>query len=455
MSTRDFYLLDTWNKTLALIKETGNIEDNIFNQYYSQSKLYELTNTSAIIVVPAFVNKAVLNSELALVNNSISKIVNENIECEIVIERDFIKREEKPVVKKSKFNYFSEKLNTNYNFNNFIVGKSNKQAQIAAMTCATNPGELYNPLFIYGNSGLGKTHLLNSIGNYMKSQNPSLKVALLSGLDFVEAVFKSIKNNEIDDFKHEMYQLDLLLVDDIQFIAGKQKTHEIFFSIFNVLVNNHKQIVITSDRMPNEIKELEERIISRFNSGLNVNICSPELQTSINILRYKLANSTILTKDVDDDVVQYIATNFSQDVRKLEGALNRLLFYSINFSESESINIDVAKLAFNDELASSSNKTSSKELNIDKIIKCVADYYNLNTSQLLSKTRTKNIANARHIALYLSREMLDLPYSKIGKSFGGRDHSTAMNSYNKINKQLKNDNILKQAILDLKIKIKK
>jgi chromosomal replication initiator protein len=454
MTTRDFYLLDTWAKSLDFIKNNPDIDKSVFNFYYKDSKLYDLNQEKAIILVNNFICKTVLDSGIELINNSLKTVLDTSapIKAEIYIEHKFFSEIKEPV-KKQKTNYFNKKLNDNYTFENFVVGKSNNHAYVASISCATKPGDLYNPLFIYGNSGLGKTHLLNSIGNMMKKHKPDLKVALVTGLDFVDCVYKSIKNGDIDEFKSDMYDLDLLLVDDVQFIANKEKTHEIFFSIFNELVNNRKQICLTSDRMPSEINGLQDRIISRFNSGLSVNIETPELTTSINILKLKISNSTELTKEIDDEAITYLATNFSSDVRKLEGALNRLLFYSINFSETNEISLEVAKLAFSDQINS---KTSSaiKEVNINKIKKVVADYYHLTQQQLVSKSRTRNISSARHIALYLSRKLLDLPYVKIGKEFGNRDHSTVMNSYNKINKLLAKDETLQKAIMDLEKKIR-
>jgi chromosomal replication initiator protein len=454
MTTRDFYLLDTWAKSLDFIKNNPDIDKSVFNFYYKDSKLYDLNQEKAIILVNNFICKTVLDSGIELINDSLKTVLDTSapIKAEIYIEHKFFSEIKEPI-KKQKTNYFNKKLNNNYTFENFVVGKSNNHAYVASLSCATKPGDLYNPLFMYGNSGLGKTHLLNSIGNLMKKHNPDLKVALVTGLDFVDCVYKSIKNGDIDEFKSDMYDLDLLLVDDVQFIANKEKTHEIFFSIFNELVNNRKQICLTSDRMPSEINGLQDRIISRFNSGLSVNIETPELTTSINILKLKIANSTELTKEIDDEAITYLATNFSSDVRKLEGALNRLLFYSINFSETNEISLEVAKLAFSDQINS---KTSSaiKEVNVNKIKKVVADYYHLTQQQLVSKSRTRNISSARHIALYLSRKLLDLPYVKIGKEFGNRDHSTVMNSYNKINKLLVKDETLQKAIMDLEKKIR-
>ncbi|MDP2815005.1 MAG: chromosomal replication initiator protein DnaA, partial [Erysipelotrichaceae bacterium] len=287
--------------------------------------------------------------------------------------------------------------------------------------------------------------LLNSIGNYVKKNYPDKRVLYTSGADFVTRVVSSIKDNSIEEFKLSMQMVDVLLMDDIQFLAGKEKSHEIFFYIFNDLVNNRRQIVLTSDRHPQEIKGLEERLISRFSSGLSVGVDSPEFETSLAILKKKMEYQSVDPTFIEDDVLAYIATNFSKDVRKLEGALNRLLFYSINFSNSGRIDFKTAVSAFKGQTAVS----DKNELSANKIKRVVADYYGLTKQQLISKSRTKNIANARHIAMYLCRKHLDLPFIKIGEEFGKRDHSTVISSCDKVDKQCKNDEVFLLAIKEI------
>ena len=239
-------------------------------------------------------------------------------------------------------------------------------------------------------------------------------------------------------------------MDDVQFLANKTKSHELFFTIFNELVNNRKQIVVTSDQSPDDIKGLEERLVTRFNQGLTVNIVAPEYETAVDIVKMKIKNNITISQQIDDDVIAYIATNFSQDVRSLEGAINRLLFYSINWSEDKDhISMTTAIDAFKDQIAE-----NNSELSITKIKKVVCDYYHLNKQQLIGSVRTKNIANARHIAIYLCRKLLDAPYDKIGAEFGGRDHSTIINSCRKIEKMLKTDTLYMEAIRDLEIRLK-
>ncbi len=239
-----------------------------------------------------------------------------------------------------------------------------------------------------------------------------------------------------------MAQLDVLLIDDIQFLAGKEKSHEVFFQLFNELVNNKKQIVITSDRHPTEINGLEDRLISRFGSGLSVSVNSPAFDTSMAILKQKLKTQSFDCTLIDDEVLGYLATNFSKDIRILEGALNRLLFYTIDLGQNDIISLDTAISAFKGQQVTKDNG----EINPSKIKRIVADYYGLTKSQLVSKTRTKYITTARHIAIYLCRRHLDMPFAKIGEEFGKRDHSTIMASCDKVEKLLKTDTLFQQAI---------
>ena len=263
----------------------------------------------------------------------------------------------------------------------------------------------------------------------------------------MDKVVKAIQNNKIDAFKQYMSSMDVLLVDDIQFLAGKEKSHEVFFSIYNELVNNRKQICIASDRQPKEIKGLEDRLISRFSSGLSVGIDSPEFETSLAILNMKIKNSGNNIEEVDERGLAYIASNFSGNVRDLEGAWNRVLFYAIMFQEDKScIKFETVVNALKNQ-AVVSDKTG---LSPGKIIKAVADYYGLTRQQITGKTRTKNISNARHISIYLCRKLLDLSYIKIGEEFGGRDHSTVISACTKVEKQIRKDTAMATAVEEIR-----
>ena len=396
-----------------------------------------------------------MSEHVDLIENCLEESLGKRLSVRIVQQEDF---EKKSSVPKNNFksDFLSRKIDPNQTFADFVVGRSNAQAQVAAMTCASNLGVIFNPLFIYGNPGLGKTHLLNAIGNQVKSLYPEKKIGFVSGLEFVDNVKKASQENRFDELKEVFQDLDLLLIDDIQNIAGKDKTNELFFTIYNELINNKKQICVTSDRTPSEIRGLSDRIISRFNQGLNVNIEAPEYETSINILKMKIANYPGYNKssidDIDDDVFSYLATNFSQDVRSLEGAVNRLLFYSAmfpNLEEGNRITLKLAVEAFKDQI-----KDGKNELAISTVRKAVCDYYNLTKQQITSANRTKSISNARQIAMYLCRKLLDATYDDIGQEFGGRDHSTVMSSISSVEKKIKTDPLYLKAINEIESRIK-
>lgn len=447
MIANEFYLSNVWERTLQYLDEKQVIGYDMYNSISSDSRLISITENKALILCSMFINTVIINQIHEAIEQALETVIGRYVTVNAELQQDSPVFEKK--VKKSdfEFHFFRTYLDPAFTFENFVVGRSNIQSQVSALTVANNPGYSYNPLFIYGNSGLGKTHLLNAIGNKIGENFPDYKIGFISGLDFVEGVSESIREHVIDQFKKEFYDLDVLLVDDIQFIAGKEKTHEVFFSIFNELVNNRKQICLTSDRMPKDIKGLEDRIISRFNQGLNVNIEAPEYETSINILKKKLTLNG--RQNIDDEVLSYIATNFSQDVRQLEGALNRLLFFAITFAPVDHINMNVALEAFKDQIPE-----ASSELNVTVIKKAVCDYYNITKQQLDSKIRTKKIAIPRQVAMYLVRKHLDLPYKEIGEKFGKRDHSTVINACERVEKNIRKDDFYKKAVEDIETLIK-
>jgi chromosomal replication initiator protein len=319
---------------------------------------------------------------------------------------------------------------------------------------ASNPGKLfnYNPLFIYSHSGLGKTHLLHAIGNYVKDNAPALKVLYITTDDFVDEFIKYVHGDrESENLKDFFKAIDVLMVDDIQFLSDKTKTEEMFFHIFNALVNAGKQIILTSDRHPTELRGLEARLVTRFGSGLTMNITKPDQATCVEILKRKIETNGLDSKSFDHDVLDFFAERFSNNVRELEGALNRLLFYVINIKQAKHIDMALAIESVQPLIGPNGPKTGVTET---KIITTVADYYNLTPNQLTGKIRTSQIAMARHIAMYLIRTMLDLPFLKIGSLFGGKDHSTVMNAVSKVEKSLKNDQSLIAAIDTLQKRLK-
>lgn len=448
MSSLQFYLEDVWTKVKDNIETHQYFDDQIYKTYVEKTSLASISEKKAIIKVADYIQKIILSENTTVFDDSIREVLGkDSITCEFYLENEIPTDTITPAIKPPVV-VRDDGIISSMTFENFVVGTSNKESHSAALGCAYRPGLYYTPLFIFGNSGLGKTHLLNAIGNYIKKLNPDSKVLYTSSTNFVRQVANSIQNRSIEDFKEEMATLDVLLIDDIQFLAGKEKSHEIFFNIFNDLIYNKKQIVITSDRLPNEIKGLEDRLISRFHSGLSVGIDSPEFETARAILDMKIQSKSQDPTIFDDSVLDYVATHFSKDVRVLEGALNRLLFYSIEFSNTDHVNLDVALAAFK----SGGSTSSSQEIDVKTIKRIVADYYGITQSQIVSKARTKVISNARHIAIYLCRKHLDLAYLKIGDEFGKRDHSTIISACDKIEKKLKTDQLLAKAIYEIENK---
>lgn len=453
--------MDGLNYIYELIKnEIHNIliesdKEELFS-CFDDSHLSQFDDYNATITLNLKYSKLLLDTEenKKLVDKAIKKLYpNKNIKCHFITPDDYLKITNETIEKD-----LNDNLMADFTFDNFVVGNSNREAFTAALACSTKPGERsYNPLFIYGNSGLGKTHLLNSIGNHLKRNDPDARILYISSTKFVNEVAKSIKDKTIEEYKSQLNSVDILLVDDIQQLSGKKGMGDIFFSIYEELFNNRKQIVLTSDRPPYEIKDIEDRLKTRFSQGLSVTISSLEYETAYKILKLKLqALPDYAICDIDDDVISFIATYFASDVRQLEGAITRLLFMAINFtatSKESIIKIDLPLaldiFKYND--IGSIGDTDA--LNINNILKVVADYYNLTEKQLKSKSRTKNISNARHIAMYLSREMLDLSYDKIGEEFGGKDHTTVMNAHDKIEKLVAENDMYKQIISELKKKL--
>ena len=449
-SNRSQYYINVWDQVLDNLRSHENIALEVINTFFTNIQIYDLTDTKAILVTDNIVNKRICSDSLDLIQAAFIEVLqlDEPIVVELYTQFE-LPDNEKDEPKEIQINikeFESMPIQPDRTFDNVVVGDCNRESQVASFACALKPGEFYNPLFIYGNSGLGKTHLLMAIGNYVKTYYPDKKVYYIESLKFVDKVVKAIQNNQIDQFKHYMCNQDLLLVDDIQFLAGKEKSHEIFFSVYNELVNNRKQICIASDRHPKEIKGLEDRLISRFSSGLSVGIDSPEFETSLAILRMKIKNSGNEIEDVDERGLNYIASNFSGNIRDLEGAWNRVLFYAIMFQKNKNyIEFETIVNALkNQVVVSEKDGLSSK-----KIIKCVADYYGLTRSQITGKTRTKNISNARHISIYLCRKLLDLPYMKIGEEFGNRDHTTIISACNKVEKEIKKDTNFLAAVNEI------
>ena len=439
-----------WSQCLAYIQ--SQINDNVaFETFYANSKLAYIGQGKARIVVETQFGDVVLRNRLDLIIEALKQVTTQQYEVEILTQDALAKREEEKKQAQKPLIEIKDNPIDNFVFDQFVVGDSNKIAQAASLATAINPGQSFNPLFIYGNSGLGKTHLINAIGHYIKEHHKDLAVMYIQCMDFVNEYVNSIKNGKIDDFNEKYRSLDILLVDDIQFLSGKEKSHEVFFHIFNHMISNKKQIVLTADRMPQDLAGLENRLVSRFSSGLSVSVDPPEFETALAILKKKMEIQNVDIENFDEEVLVFMANKYSSDVRVLEGQLNRLIYFSI-FENASRITMNLALEAFKDD--SKVTITTTGKLTADKIKKTVAEYYNLSLAQLVSKSRMSNIAMARHISMYLIRDLLNMSYIKIGEEFGGRDHSTVMTACDKVSRMLKKDPKYREAIVEIKDMLK-
>ncbi len=440
-----------WDTFLNNIK--NQITSLAFDTWFKDTELVELKDSKAIVRVQ---NQATINHlcehYLDIMETTFNDITGTNFEIDLILKQNADKKEietEEIIYNKVE----DSNLNNKYTFDNFVVGNSNKFAQAAALAVAQNPGRVYNPLFIYGKSGLGKTHLMQAIGNYIVNNSKKSVLYATSEQfisDFVGLSKKSYNGNGLDNidyFKNKYRNVDVLIVDDIQFLAGCTETQKEFFHTFNNLYDGNKQIIISSDRSPDDLKLLEERLRTRFNWGLTVNIYPPDFELRMEILKKKVSIQG-LVKEIPNEVIEYIANNCESDIRQLEGAITRLYAYAAMMSGSD-ITLELAIEALKDYL----NKGVSIKNNIQKIQRIVAEYYNVSVDDLKSKRRLISVTLPRQIAMYLSRILTDESYPRIGLEFGGKDHATVIHSYEKIEKELKENNQLKEVIDTLKRKL--
>ena len=450
---------DIWLQFLDIIKKDLNPVS--FDTWFRETKIYNISNEKITLQVPMSLHKKMLLSNYYdLIYDSFAKVtgIERDIDCVLI---DEIKEKK---VKKEKNNQqsvdnsqlihkeFDNNLNKSLRFDNFVVGDTNKFARTAAFAVAQNPGLQYNPLFIYGKSGLGKTHLMHAIGNYIVENNPNLKVLYTTSDDFRKD-YTGIANlpaNSLDyanEFKEKYRNIDVLLIDDIQYLVGAEKTQEEFFHTFNELHGKNKQIIISSDRSPEDLKLLEERLRSRFAWGLPVDIYPPDFDLRCRIIKDKIRHLTLADK-MTDEAIEFIANNCDTDVRSLEGAINRLVAYTA-MCVPEKIDLEFTNEALKDFIT----KNIYILNDIANIQKAVADYYKLTVEMLKGKKRSANIAYPRMVAMYLCRMLTDQSFPRIGLEFGGRDHSTVIHACDKIEEELKTDQELKDAVNEIKAKL--
>ena len=447
-----------WNKFLSIMKTKLNSLS--YDTWFSTSKLVELNEEHAVIIVPTIAHKKHLSeSYIDIISDIFNSITGTNFNFEFVLENEYnnkkitIQKEEEEELGVPYNSSEKANLNPDYVFENFIVGESNRFAQATALAVAENPGKMYNPLFIYGNSGLGKTHLMQAIGNYIV-KNTNKRVLYVTSDQFINDFLGLNKKDKdgtnfdyVDLFKDKYRNIDVLIIDDIQFLGNAPKTQNEFFHTFNTLYDDKKQIIISSDSSPDDLKHLEDRLRTRFNWGLKVNIFPPDNDLRREILRKKMANMDF-SRHISDDAIDYIANMCPSDVRSLEGALTRVCAYSTIFFQEE-ITLDLTIEALKGTITPMTNFKND----IQKIQRVVAEHYNVSVEDLKSKKRVATIAFPRQIAIYLSRQLTDESFPKIGIEFGGRDHSTVMHSCDKIEKERKDnkqlDNIINEIISKL------
>ena len=434
-----------------------------FSTWFGDTKLYEITDKKIILQVPMSLHKRMLLSNYYnIISDAFAKVTGVERELDCLLEEEIPKKTEvivekvvdnQPVINKEEFLNHDSNLNKSLNFDNFVVGDTNKFARTAAFAVAENPGVQYNPLFIYGKSGLGKTHLMQAIGNYIEDNDPSLKVLYTTSDDFRKD-YTGIANtdnnslNYAEEFKNKYRNIDVLIIDDIQYLVGAEKTQEEFFHTFNDLHGRNKQIIISSDRSPEDLKLLEERLRSRFAWGLPVDIYPPDFDLRCRIIKDKIKHLTTIADKMTDEAVEFIANNCDTDVRSLEGAINRLVAYTAMIVPDK-IDLEFTTDALKDYIT----KNIYIMNDIASIQKAVADYYKITVEVLKGKRRSANIAYPRMLAMYLCRMFTDESFPRIGLEFGGRDHSTVIHAVDKIEEDLKTNTQLKEIINEIKSKI--
>jgi chromosomal replication initiator protein len=442
-----------WARVLDRLQTKIN-DRHIFDSFFVDTYIHTIEADEIKVVVSSGLASNLLSTKyIDVLALTVAEVTQTNFKL-VFLQKGELEKNNKANEKKSSF-FANSFVNRKYTFDNFVVGTSNREAHQAAVLIASNPGKLfnYNPLFIYSQSGLGKTHLLHAIGNYVRENAPSLKVLYITTDDFVDEFIKYVSGEKDSDNMKDFFKaIDVLMVDDIQFLSEKVKTEEMFFHIFNHLVNAGKQIILTSDRHPSEIRGVESRLVTRFNSGLTMNITVPDLPTRVAILKKKIEANGLDITYFDEEVFHFFAERFSNNVRELEGALNRLVFYVINIKQTKHITMALAIESVQPLIGSGVTLSSLTE---NRVINTVADYYNLTSQQLTGRIRTNQIAMARHIAMYLIRTLLDVPFLKIGALFGGKDHSTVMNAVKKVEKSLKVDEAIATAVDQLEKRLKK
>jgi chromosomal replication initiator protein len=427
---------EIWNRTEELLD--GELTKISLDTWIKTVKPLNIKNDTFTLEAPSEFNKDILKSRyLTLIANAVKTVTNKEYTVEVV----FKDVNSTPNSSEENPNAHSSILNPKYTFDTFVRGNGNQFAHAGAVAVAEFPAKRYNPFFLYGGVGLGKTHLMHAIGHYILEQNPDARVLYVTSEKFTNELINSIRDSKNEEFRNKYRNIDVLLIDDIQFIIGKERTQEEFFHTFNALYEAQKQIIISSDKAPKDIITLEERLRSRFEWGLLADIQAPDIETRIAILQKK---AQLEKFNVPDDVHFYIADNIVSNIRELEGALNRVVAYASLINSPLTVELTQECLK---QMITSAN---AKEINPTAIMKIVGRYFNINPEHLLGKKRSRDITYPRQLAMFLCRELTDLSLPKIGKAFGGRDHTTVLHACEKIHDELQNNTEVRRAISEMK-----
>ncbi|UHA75365.1 chromosomal replication initiator protein DnaA [Paenibacillus sp. 481] len=439
-----------WQEILSVIQT--KLSKPSFDTWFKATKAVKFTDTQLMITAPTTFAVEWLESRYTkLVSSTIQEITGKQVDVKFIIEEaaqaepEMMQPQTPPPRVTVQEEPLSNMLNPKYTFDTFVIGSNNRFAHAASLAVAEAPAKAYNPLFLYGGVGLGKTHLMHAIGHFILEHNPNSRVVYTTSEKFMNEFINAIRDNRGESFRNKYRNIDILLIDDIQFLAGKEQTQEEFFHTFNALHNENKQIVISSDRPPKEIETLEERLRSRFEWGLITDIQPPDLETRIAILRKKAKAENL---DIPNEAMAYIANQINTNIRELEGALTRVVAYST--MTNQDITTHLAAEALKDIIPSS----RPKMITMQDIQQKVGEFYGLKLEDFKARKRTKAVAFPRQIAMYLSRELTDYSLPKIGEAFGGRDHTTVIHAHEKITNNLQHDQELYKVVQSLIDKIK-
>lgn len=443
---------DLWKQTLDAIEAARIFEPDTFS-WLKKTKLFRIDDSEAYVAYRSIISFNLLNNNIELFADTLSELWGSSLSLIIVSNKEMETVMPEVVVEERTNTLLNTRFNENYTFESFVEGSSNAEAYAACLAVCTNgPTGAFNPLMLFGNSGLGKTHLLHAVGNYLRKEKPEARVLYMYSGDFVSLLIEAMKTknvhgNTVERVKEQLLDCDYFLIDDIQNLQHAS-SQEIFFTVYNKLLQKGTQIILTSDIHPKELSGLQSRLVSRFASGLAINISKPGFETSKAILKKKLEGREEICQ-IQEDVIDFLALRFSNDVRNLEGSLNRLIFNATLF------NPDVIDMEFASKILQTEEVIPDEidDLNVKEIKKAVSRYYGLSYKDLEGKSRQKKIVQARHICVYLCRELLHKPYTVIGVELGGRDHKTIASSYERACLLMKKEPLFLEAVEDLRSRL--